>query len=86
MPNVHIEINYIGWQSDITRKGNFPINIYKFKQNGDRTAAEVALNWINKIRNEEHIGEILKVTYNKDHDITELVKDLDNKIYDDLPF
>lgn len=85
--NIHIEVNYVSWECDILKKGNFPVNSIKFKQEPDRAAADVALKWINQIRRENNISKIIKVTYNKEHDITDIIKDLDSRIYDcDLPF
>jgi len=74
--NIHIEIIYFGSRSDILRKGNFPVNSRRFNEDPDRAAAEVALNWIWEIRREHHVGKIIKVTYNKEHEITDLVMEL----------
>ncbi|MFB9989028.1 hypothetical protein [Bacillus benzoevorans] len=85
--NIYIEVNYIGWECDILRKGNFPVNSWQFKEDPDWTVAEVTLKWINEIRRENNISKITKVTYNRDNDITDLVKELDSRIYDiTLPF
>ena len=84
---VHIELVYLGWDNTIMQKGNFPVDQRKFKEDPDYAAAEVALKWIREIRREHEVSKIIKVTYNKEHDITDLVKDLDTRIYDiDLPF
>ncbi|WP_428909455.1 hypothetical protein [Niallia sp. Krafla_26] len=85
--NIHIELTYIGWESTITQKGNFRVDDREFREVPDKAAAEVTLNWIKGIRRERGINNILKVTYNNEHDITDLVKDLDTRIHDDgLPF
>src|SRR4051812_16958265 len=75
--NVLIEIIYIGWQNEILRKGNFLVNTKKFKEDPDHTVAEVALKWIHDIRVEGHISKIIRVRYNGENDITELVEELD---------
>lgn len=48
--DIFIEINYIGWESDIIQNGSFPVNNRKFKNDPDWAAAEVALQRINQIR------------------------------------
>lgn len=75
--NVLIEVSYIGWECTILQKGYFEINRRKFKENADQTAAFCALRWINKLRIDHHVSEIIKVKYNE-IDITDLVKDLDH--------
>lgn len=72
-----IEINYIGWESDITQRGNFKVDARKFKADPERAAAEVAHKWINDIRRQRNVDEIILVKYN-DIDITEKVKELDH--------
>ncbi|MBB6446432.1 hypothetical protein HNR53_003091 [Bacillus benzoevorans] len=63
------------------------MNSWQFKEDPDWTVAEVTLKWINEIRRENNISKITKVTYNRDNDITDLVKELDSRIYDiTLPF
>ena len=74
--NVHIEIIYLGWQNEILRKGNFPVNERKFKENPDCAVAKIAFKWINQIKVEGHCSKIIRVKYNGTNDITELVKDL----------
>lgn len=84
--NVLIEINYIGWESRISQKGNFAVDSWKFKEDPDWTVAAAALTWINKIRRENNVSKIINVTYNNEHDITNIVMDLGNRIYNNLPF
>jgi hypothetical protein len=81
--SVLIEINYICWGNDISQKGNFVINTRKYKQNPNGAVAEIVLQWINDIRKKLNIDKLIKVTYNRDHDITNLVVALDNRVYDD---
>jgi hypothetical protein len=76
--NIVIEIIYLGWKHEVLRTGSFPVNKKKFAKNPDQTAAELALSWIWIIRKNENVSKIIKVTYNKDHDITKLVNALDH--------
>ena len=75
-----LELIYFGFQNEILRKGYFPVNKKKFKEEADKAAADAALTWINKIRVEENLSKIIRVKYNN-VDITDKVIDLD-RIYD----
>lgn len=70
---IFIEIYYFGQSHEIYRKGNFPVNRRKFDSDPAGAAAEVALNWIKDILREHFVSRVIRVTYNKENDITELV-------------
>jgi hypothetical protein len=70
---ITIKFIYQGYSTKIMRGGSFPVNIRRFKDNPEREAARIAFEWMKEIRKEGHIEEILKVTYDEDHDITDLV-------------
>lgn len=84
--NVLIKLIYIGWESNIERKGTFPINKKQFEENNDLAVTAVAYHWIREIQRKENISKIIEVTYNRDHDITELVGKKLNDLSGDLPF
>lgn len=84
-----IKLTYIGWQSSIESKGYFPVNSRRFNENSDMAVAEVAYKWVRDILRQEHISRLIEVTYNGEHDITELVKQKLNgwnNENNDLPF
>lgn len=85
---ISIRIIYQANGNKIMQKADFPVNYRKSKENPDQTAARVASYWLNQIKHEMNIADILKVVYNEDIDITELVKQLEESpIPDmDLPF
>ncbi|WP_071394804.1 hypothetical protein [Bacillus tuaregi] len=68
---VFIELIYFGQRSEILRKGNFPIE--KYNKDLDMAAAEAAIHWIKQIKREHIVSRIIKVTYDKNHDITEII-------------
>ena len=80
--NLNIEGNRMG------NTGSFSVDSWKFKKNPDWEAAIIAYKQIEKIKYDTGYRktEILKVTYNEDHDITELVKRVTPIDKDDLPF
>lgn len=85
--NITIRIIYQGFTSKLMQRGSFPVNIKRYEKFPDHEAAYVAHDWLKEIRKEAHVEEILEVIYNEDHDITDLVKKLDNTQYqDNLPF
>lgn len=90
---INIEIHYFCESPGLTR-GSFYVNVRAFRENPDREAARVALDWFKKVRR-EGLSEVKleKILYNSEHDITELVKQLEleylrriEKESDDLPF
>lgn len=76
--NILVELTYIGWDSTIQRSGSFPVNSKKFHENSEATAAEIAIKWIREIYRHEHISRLISVKFNRDHDITGLVR---SKLY-----
>ena len=87
--NVLIKLVYVSWESNSERKGYFQVNSRSFNENSDMTVAEVAYQWVRDILREENISQLVEVTYNKEHDITALVKHTVNPWDDsfgDLPF
>ena len=52
---------YIGWESEIERRGFFPINKRKFEENNDLAVAEVAYQWIREIRIRDNISKIVEL-------------------------
>ncbi|HWO76538.1 MAG TPA: hypothetical protein VNM69_11685 [Bacillus sp. (in: firmicutes)] len=83
---IKIQLSIEGTRSEYA--GHFPVNNRKFKKDPDWEAAITAYQQIQKIKYETGYRktEILKVTYNEDKDITELVKRVTPVIKDDLPF
>lgn len=79
-------MRYVGWENNIERTGSFPVNSRKFQQDGDMAAAEAAYRWVRDILRLEHISQIVKITYNEEHDITELVERKLNGWDNVLPF
>lgn len=88
--NITIQIMYTSdYDSKLMQKGSFPVNTYHYKQKPDKEATRVAFEWWKLIKHDlSYRVEIDEVIYNGEHDITELVKQLDNApIPDlDLPF
>lgn len=84
--DVLIKLKYMGWETNIERKGYFPVNSRRFKENNDMAVAEAAYQWIREIMRKENISKILEITYNGEHDITELVERKLNGWDNDLPF
>lgn len=84
--NVLIKLVYLGWETNIGRKGYFPVDSRRFKENSDMAVAEVAYQWVREIRRTENISKIVEITYNGEHDITELVERKLNGWNNDLPF
>jgi hypothetical protein len=78
--NIIIRIIYRGYASKIMRRGEFKVSMKQFKEDPDRVAANEAMKFLKMIRKEGHIEEIIEVVYNDDHDITALIKDLDNAL------
>lgn len=68
----------------ILQRGEFSVNAQRFNMDPDREASRVAMEFLELIRRESHVSEIEKVIFNGDHDITELVKQLDNAPLPDL--
>jgi hypothetical protein len=83
--NINLEISFIGRSSRSLRRGSFPIRVSDFKKNPDETAAVMAMNWIRKIKREHGYNifefELLKVAYDSEHDVTELVKKCFEELY-----
>jgi ribosomal protein L25 (general stress protein Ctc) len=75
--NITIRIIYKGYTSRIMQRGEFRVNAYPYKQNPHQEAARVAFAWLQRIRREAHVEEIIEVVYNDDNDITELVRALE---------
>ncbi len=70
---VLIQVHYVINDMKALRRGYFKVNTYKFKQNPNEAAAEVAKQWIREMRKEYiYKIEIYKVLYDE-VDITELV-------------
>ena len=88
--NINIQIFYTSdLDSKIKQSASFPVNTYQFKRDPHKEAARVTFEWWKLIKKNMSYRVILeKVIYNGEHDITELVKQLDNApIPDiDLPF
>lgn len=88
--NINIQIHYIStYDSKMSQRGSFPVNVYQFRQNPNLEAARVAFTWWKLIKKDmSYKVAIERVTYNAENDITELVKRLDKApIPDlDLPF
>jgi hypothetical protein len=59
---------------------------FKFNFKVNFNLAEVAYQWVRDILREEHISQLVEVTYNGENDITALVKQKFNSWSDDLPF
>lgn len=74
--NITIRIIYKGYEARIMRRGSFPVDPFEFKVDPNKEAARVAYEWVNQIRREGHISEIIEVVYDQDKDMTELVKEL----------
>jgi hypothetical protein len=74
---ITIRIIYRGYTSKILQRGEFKVNAYHYKQNPYQEASQVAFAWLQQIRREAHVEEIIEVVYNDEHDITESVKKLD---------
>lgn len=85
--HVLIKLEYMSWGGIVERKGAFPVNSGNFAAHGDLAVAEIAYRWIRNIMIKEHpVNEVVKVTYDREHDITELVKQKLNRWEMDLPF
>jgi hypothetical protein len=65
------------------RRGSFPVNKKRFKEDPDREAVRTTREWIKEIRREGHISEIIEVVYDGDNNITGLVKELENAPLED---
>ena len=79
---ITIRIIYQGFESKILQRGSFPVNVKLFKENPDQEAANVTYTWLQQIRREAHVEEILEVVYDNDKDITELVKEMEKATLD----
>lgn len=88
-----IEIHYYSVSPGL-RRGEFYIKDWAFKNDPDGEAARIALDFFKLVRRES-LAEVKleKIIYNSEHDITDLVKQLEweyrqkiEKEYDDLPF
>jgi hypothetical protein len=75
--NIIIKVIYKGYTSKIMQRGEFKVNAYHYNQNPHQEAARVAFAWLQQIRREAHLEEIIEVVYNDEHDITESVIKLD---------
>lgn len=88
--NINITIHYRSTSdSRLLQSGYFPVNSLEFKKDPNKEAARVAYEWWKLIKRDMSFQVIIdKVTYNEEHNITELVKQLDDApIPDiDLPF
>jgi hypothetical protein len=60
---------------EVLSNGSFPVNERLFKENPDKVAARVASEWITEMKREVEVEDIIKVVYNDDKNITELVKE-----------
>lgn len=87
---INIQIHYTStYDSKMVQGGSFPVNAYQFKKDPDKEAARVALTWWKLIKKDlSYKVAIVEVTYNLEHDITALVKQLENAPLPnlDLPF
>ncbi|MCQ6281989.1 hypothetical protein [Bacillus sp. EB600] len=88
--NINIQIFYTSdLDSKTQQSASFPVNTYQFKRDPHKEAARVTFEWWKLIKKNMSYRVILEeVIYNGEHDITELVKQLDDTpIQDiDLPF
>ncbi|PAD67037.1 hypothetical protein CHH83_20950 [Bacillus sp. 7586-K] len=75
MQTVFIQVHYDVNGMKALRRGDFKVNPYKYKMDPDKTAAEVAEQFVRQVKRESNVKiEIVKVLYNE-VDITELVND-----------
>jgi predicted O-methyltransferase YrrM len=74
---ITIRIIYQGYAAKLMQRASFAVNQKAFKVDPDRKAARIAYEWLKEIKREGHVQEIVKVIYNNDQDITELVKELE---------
>lgn len=75
---INIRVTLIINDNKTLLEGPFKVNTYPFLENPHQEAARVSYEWIKKINKETgHTAKILNVTYNNEHDITELVKKIE---------
>ncbi|MFE0508096.1 hypothetical protein ACFY5J_22495 [Peribacillus butanolivorans] len=74
--NINIKLYLHAKDTNFMQSGSFPVVVSHFKKDPDWTAAISAYEWIQQIQSEHGSSSdfrIVKVVYNGDIDITELV-------------
>ncbi|MBM7691149.1 hypothetical protein JOC77_000554 [Peribacillus deserti] len=77
---ISLEVTMHAHGTRFLQKGVFPVNSKKFHQNPDHAAAQTAYEWIQKIKKQTGYAtdtEIVKVVYNENIEITQLVKKME---------
>jgi hypothetical protein len=59
---------------EVLSNGSLPVKEWLYKEDPDKEAARVAIEWINKEKRQMHVEGIIKVIYEDKKDITKLVK------------
>ena len=86
---VLIEIQLMIEGSKSSSRGSFYVNYYDFQRDSNFAVGVIAYKWIEerKAMTGQRKTEIFKVTWNEEHDITEVVKNIRPNIpIDNLPF
>lgn len=60
----------------VLSNGEFPVKERAYKEDPDQAAAKIASKWIDQSKREMDVDGIVKVLYDGEKDITELVKEL----------
>ncbi|MGG1483534.1 hypothetical protein ABEI56_05540 [Peribacillus castrilensis] len=74
---VIIQVYLYAHGSRFFKSGDFPVKVSEYKKDPDQAAAVSAFEWIRTIYKEMGYSEdfrIDQVIYDRDHDITELIK------------
>jgi hypothetical protein len=83
--NINIQLFYTSdLDSKIKQSASFPVFTYQFKCDPNKEAARVTFEWWKLIVNMSYRVILEEVIYNGEHDITELVKQLDDTPIPDL--